>query len=269
MTRALEPVLDLRSISVRIDGSLILDGVDWAVASGQRWVVLGRNGVGKTTLLRVAALQLHPSTGTVDLLGRRLGHVDVRVLRRRIGLVSPAVTELLRPTMSAADLVVSAIYGALVPWWLQVTDADRASAAALLERFAVLDLADRPFATLSSGERQRVLLARALVTGPDLVLLDEPMAGLDLGAREALIEDLGALAGAPETAPIVLVTHHAEEIPPGFTHGLILGDGRIVAAGPLDTVLTDSTMSEAFDIELAVSREAGRWRTVASPRTRT
>jgi iron complex transport system ATP-binding protein len=256
-------VLALRSVSVRVDGSLILDRVDWAVAPGERWIVLGPNGAGKTTLVRLAALLLHPSTGTVDLLGRRLGTIDVRVLRRRVGLVSPAVTELLRPTMSAADLVVSAIYGALVPWWLHVTEDDRASADAVLERFGVLDLADRAFGTLSSGERQRVLLARALVTEPDLVLLDEPMAGLDLGAREALIRDLGALAVFPGTAPIVLVTHHAEEIPPGFTHGLILGDGQIVASGPLDVVLTDSTMSAAFDIELTVSREAGRWRAVA------
>jgi iron complex transport system ATP-binding protein len=258
-----DPVLDLRSVSVRVDGSVILDRVDWAVAPGERWIVLGPNGAGKTTLMRLAALLLHPSTGTVDLLGGRLGHVDVRVLRRRVGLVSPAVTELLRPTMSAADLVVSAIHGALVPWWLQVTDDDRAAADAVLERFGVLDLADRPFGTLSSGERQRVLLGRALVTRPDLVLLDEPMAGLDLGAREILVGDLGALAVDPETAPIVVVTHHLEEIPPGFTHGLILDGGRIVAAGALDVVLTDSTMSAAFGIELRVSHEAGRWRAVA------
>ena len=263
MSTDLDPVLALRDVSVRVDGAVILERIDWAVTPGQRWVVLGPNGAGKTTLMRLAALQLHPSSGSIDLLGRRLGTVDVRTLRRRVGLVSPAVTEMLRPTMSCADLVVSAVYGALVPWWLQVTDDDRAAAAAALDRFGVLHLADRAFGTLSSGERQRTLLARALVTDPDLVLLDEPMAGLDLGAREALVGDLGALADDPGTAPIVLVTHHAEEIPPGFTHGLVLGGGEIVAGGPIEAVLTDTTLSAAFGIELAVSREADRWRAVA------
>jgi iron complex transport system ATP-binding protein len=260
LTAAAGPSLALERVSVRVDGSRIIDDVDWTVWPGERWVVLGPNGAGKTTLLQLAALVLHPSVGTVHVLGHRLGRTDVRDLRRHIGLVSPALTDRIRPTMSAADLVVSAIHGALVPWWIEVTDADRVSARTLLERFGVLELADRPFDTLSSGERQRVLLARALVTEPAIVLLDEPMAGLDLGAREALVEDLAALATEPGATPIVLVTHHVEEIPPGFTHGLVLAAGRVVAVGPLDTVLTDATLSRAFAIELAVARHGDRWR---------
>jgi iron complex transport system ATP-binding protein len=259
-----DPVLEMRSVSVQVDGSLILDSLDWTVSPDERWVVLGPNGAGKTTLLRLAALSRHPSLGTIDLLGHRLGRADVRELRRRVGLVSPALTDRLRPTMTAEDLVVSAIHGALVPWWIKVTDADRVAANALLERFGVLGLADRPFGSLSSGERQRVLLARALVTEPDLLLLDEPMAGLDLGAREGLIRDLAALADADTAPPIVLVTHHAEEIPPGFTHGLVLSGGRVVAAGSLETVLTDATLSVAFDLDLTVRPEGSRWRATAA-----
>jgi iron complex transport system ATP-binding protein len=264
MTTDADPALVLGTVSVQVEGCLILDGIDWTVWPGERWVVLGPNGAGKTTVIQLAALSLHPSVGTVDVLGHRLGRTDVRALRRRIGLVSPALTDRIRPTMSAADLVVSAIHGALVPWWIDVTDADRASANALLERFGVLDLTDRAFETLSSGERQRVLLARALVTEPALVLLDEPMAGLDLGAREALIGDLAMVAGGRGATPIVLVTHHVEEIPPGFTHGLILRAGRVVAAGPLDAVLTDTIMSTAFALELTVSRHGDRWRAQAA-----
>jgi iron complex transport system ATP-binding protein len=257
------PVLRLDGVSVRMAGSTLLDGVDWAVGADDRWVVLGPNGAGKTTLLRVAALHLHPSAGVVTVLGQRLGQTDVRRLRTRIGLVSPALTDLLRPTMTARDLVVSALHGALVPWWLHVTDDDRDRATAMLARFEVLDRADRAFATLSSGERQRVLLARALVTEPDLVLFDEPMAGLDLGAREALIGDLAALAADGAAPPLVLVTHHAEEIPPGFTDGLLLDGGRVVAAGPLDTVMSDRTLSAVFGLALEVDRDGGRWRAVA------
>ena len=261
MTADSAPVLDLRGVSVRVDGKRILGALDWAVHPGDRWVVLGPNGAGKTTLMQLAALQLHPSTGTVQLLGHRLGRVDVRSLRKRVGLVSAVVAESLRPTLSALDLVVSAIHGALVPWWIHVTADDEAEAATQLDRFGVLDLADRQFETLSSGERQRVLLARALVTDPDLVLLDEPMAGLDLGARERLVDDLELLAEGADPTPIILVTHHLEEIPTGFTHGMLLSDGKPVAAGPLDAALTDASLSTAFGLELTVHTEAGRWRT--------
>jgi iron complex transport system ATP-binding protein len=256
------PVLDLDGVSVQVDGATILHRLTWRVAPGERWVVLGPNGAGKTTLLRLASLFLHPSRGTVQVLGETLGRTDVRGLRRRIGLVSPSMTDLLRPTMTATDLVVSALHGALVPWWITTTDADRAAADSVLARFGVTDRADRPFATLSSGERQRVLLARAFVTDPEIVLLDEPVAGLDLGARESLIAELAHTAADPTTPPLVLVTHHPEEIPPGITHALLLRAGRCMASGTIATVMTDELLTEAFATPLSVSEDGGRWRAV-------
>jgi iron complex transport system ATP-binding protein len=241
------------------DRTTILHGVHWTVREGERWVVLGPNGAGKTTLLRLAGLYLHPSSGEVEVLGHRLGEVDVRTLRRRIGLVSPAFAGMLRDGVAAIDVVMTAREAALETWWHAYDAADRMAARALLDRMGVADLAERPFGTLSSGERQRVLLARSLWGDPDLVLYDEPTAGLDLGAREDLLARLAALAHDPSTPPVVVVTHHVEEIPQGITHALLVGGGTIMAAGPVREVLTSESLSELFGLPLKLEQHDGRY----------
>jgi iron complex transport system ATP-binding protein len=255
MTAALE----LRRATVVRGERAIVDGVDWTVRPHERWVVLGRNGSGKTTLLRLASCYLHPTSGTVDVLGGRLGRVDVRSLRARIGLTSAALADQLRPTLDALEVVMTAKHAALEPWWHQYSDADRARAVQLLDRLGVGALAERHFGTLSSGERQRVLLARTLMIQPGIVLLDEPNAGLDLGGREELVAALTALAVDPASPPIVLVTHHVDEIPPGFTHLLLVREGRVLAAGPIDTTLTPEALSETFGVALCLERRNGRF----------
>jgi iron complex transport system ATP-binding protein len=257
--------LSLRGVSLVRGERRILDGVDWEVGPGERWVLLGANGSGKTSLARIASLWLHPSSGEVEVLGGVLGRIDVRRHRTRIALVSAAMADQLRPALSAEDIVVTARYGALEPWWHTYTDADRADALAALDRVGAAWLADRQFGTLSSGERQRVLLARALFGDAGLLLLDEPMAGLDLAAREDLVARLGALAHDRSTAPMILVTHHVDEIPPGFTHALLLRAGRVAAAGPLDEVLTAGALTDTFGIPLVLERRHGRWWSVAAP----
>jgi iron complex transport system ATP-binding protein len=256
------PTLELRGVGVVRDGCRILDGVDWRVVPEERWVVLGANGSGKTTLLRVASLYLHPTEGSVTVLGGTLGRTDVRSLRTRVGLASQAFADLLHPEVTVVDVVMTAKHAALEPWWHTYDDADRDRARGMLERLGVDRLGDRPFGTLSSGERQRVQLARTLMADPGLVLLDEPTAGLDLGGREDLVDRLANLAADPTLAPVVLVTHHVEEIPAGFTHLLVLRAGRLLAAGPLPANLTADVLSTAFDIDLDLDFDPahGRWR---------
>ncbi|MBA3281938.1 MAG: ATP-binding cassette domain-containing protein [Acidimicrobiia bacterium] len=254
------PVLDLCGVGVRRDGELLLDGIDWQVGATDRWVVLGPNGSGKTTLVRLASLWLHPSCGTVRVFGEELGRTDVRPLRARIGVSSAALADRLRADLSVRDVVVTGRRGALEPWWHTYDDHDRERAADALKRVGADHLALRPFATLSSGERQRVQLARTLAADPELLLLDEPSAGLDLGAREDVMARLGALATDQSVAPTVLVTHHVEEIPVGFTHVLLLRGGRVVRAGSLADALTESALSETFGIDVRLETEGGRWR---------
>lgn len=241
------------------DGRHLLRDIDWRVEPGQRWALLGRNGSGKSSLVRIASLYLHPSTGTVDVLGERLGRTDVRRLRTRIGLASAGMADLLRPDLTATDVVVTAKHAALEPWWHTYDDDDRARARHCLDEVGMVGFADRRFGSLSSGERQRVLLARTLVTDPGLLLLDEPTAGLDLSGRETLVDGLATLAARPDAPPIVLVTHHVEEIPPGFTHGLLLADGEVQVAGPLDDVLTADALSRCFGLRLGLEHRHGRW----------
>lgn len=260
------PALALTDVSVSLGGRPVLDRITWRVEAGERWVVLGRNGCGKTTLLRVASLNLHPSSGAVDVLGERLGRTDVRVLRTRIGLASSAMADKLRPGIAASDAVMTARHGALEPWWHTYDDADRARARALLAQLRIGDVADQPFGTLSSGERQRVQLARMLMNDPGILLLDEPTAGLDLGGREDLVDALADLATDPSAPPMVLVTHHVEEIPPGFTHALLLQAGRVMAAGPLDRVLDQGALTRCFERDLVLERTAGRWSARGVPR---
>jgi iron complex transport system ATP-binding protein len=257
-------ILELREVSVRIAGRTVLDEVTWSVGPGERWVVLGPNGSGKTTLLRVASLYLHPSAGVVRVLGGTVGRIDVRAVRPRIGLASAALADLIRPDVIARDAVMTARHGALETWWHDYEERDRDRALELLDRFGVADRAEQAFGTLSSGERQRVQLARTLMTDPEVVLLDEPAAGLDLGGREDLVGRLGALATDGATPPLVLVTHHVEEIPLGFTHALVLSGGRVVAQGALGSVVTSAVLSEAFGVAVEVSERSGRWSARAS-----
>ena len=246
-------------ITLDLDDTRVLDDVSWEIRAGERWVVLGPNGAGKTTLLRIAALYQHPTSGTVEVLGQRLGRCDVRALRERIAFSSPALAARLEPSMTAAQVVMTARYAALAPWWHQYTDADRARAISLLERFRCAALADHRLPTLSAGERQRVLLARTLMTDPGLILLDEPTAGLDVGGREELIADLSQWAQDKQGPPLVLVTHHLEEIPPHFTHALVLSKGRVAAAGPIKATVTSEILTEAFALPLKVEAREARF----------
>jgi iron complex transport system ATP-binding protein len=252
-------VIALHAVGIRREGTVVLDDIDWSVGPGERWVILGPNGSGKTTLLTLAGARLWPSSGRVEILGSRLGRVDVRTLRPRIALVSGSVTRQLRADLPARDVVVSGRHGALETWWHAYSDEDWAHADRLLDEAGFAAIATRPFGVISEGERQHVLLARALMSHPELLLLDEPAAGLDLGARERLVSRLGALAADRRSPPMVLVTHHCEEIPRGFTHAGLVRQGRLVAAGPLEDVITSALVSTCFDIAVTVGQRDGRW----------
>jgi iron complex transport system ATP-binding protein len=257
----------LEHVRVVRNGTALLDDVSWEVGAGERWALLGPNGSGKTTLLTVVGSALWPTSGTVEILGERLGRVDMRALRRRIAVVSASVSRTLRPELPALDVVLTGRFAALETWWDEYTDADRDRAAALLAEagFGAPGFAERPFGLLSEGERQQVLLARALMSSPELLLMDEPAAGLDLGARERLLGRLAALAGDPSVPPLVLVTHHLEEIPPGVTHAALMQGARLVAAGPVEEVLVGATVSDAFGVSVTVERHGGRWSARAVP----
>lgn len=248
------PSVVVSGATVRGGERVILGPLDWTVEPQQRWLVLGANGSGKTTLLRMLTMYAHTATGTVTVLGERLGRTDVRVLRRRIGFLSASLAAQLRPALSAQDVVVTARYAALEPWWHEYTADDRARADACLERFGVGWAAERSLGSLSSGEQQRVLLARVMMNDPGLILLDEPSARLDLGGREQLVSALSDLVADPVAPPIVLVTHHLDEVPHGMTHALLLREGVPVAMGELDDVLTSATLSETFDVALNLTR---------------
>jgi iron complex transport system ATP-binding protein len=253
-------VLDLRGVSFVRDDRTILATMDWRVDADERWLVLGANGSGKTTLVRIAAMYEHPSSGDVTVLGERLGRTDVRVLRRRIGYSSAAIAMQIRPELTCVDVVMTAKFAALEPWWHRYDDDDRARAIACLEQMRVAPFADRSLGTLSSGEQQRVLLARALMTDPGLLLLDEPSARLDLGGREQLVAALAELTTDPTAAPLVLVTHHLDEVPEGMTHVLMLRHGQVVARGPIETTLTGAALSDCFEMVLQLERRRdGRW----------
>ncbi len=237
----------------------VLRQVDLVVGAGERWVVLGPNGSGKTTILQLASGYLHPTRGQVEILGYRLGRVDVRRLRERIGLVSASIAKMLVPSVTGVEVVMAARNGALDPWWHTYDDEVRAEARRLLAVAGFAHVADRPFGVMSEGERQQVLLARSLMAAPELLLLDEPAAGLDVRGRELLLARLTSLAADPSSPPTILVTHHVEEIPVGFDHVLLLRDGAVVTSGPLDEHLTAASLSETFAMELVVSEHAGRW----------
>jgi iron complex transport system ATP-binding protein len=252
-------ILRLIGVSVRRSGRTILGPIDWSIGPGERWVVIGPNGSGKTTLAQVASTYLWPTTGTVEVLGETIGRVDARELRRRIGYAGAGLEAAIDPALSALDVVVTARHAALGPWWHTFTDEDRRRAHRLLAEIGTGGLADRPFGLLSTGERRRVQIARALMPDPDLLILDEPGSSLDLGARETLVRDLAELAERSRPAAIVLVTHHLEEIPRGFRHALVMGDGRSIAAGAIGDTLTGPALSAAFGMPIEVDVRAGRF----------
>lgn len=261
-------VFDLTDVTVIRSGKTLLDSITWSVRTGEHWVVIGPNGAGKTTLLQILGASLHPTSGRVEILDETLGSVDVFDLRTRIGHTSTSIAERIPARESVRNVVLSAAYAVLGRWHEEYDEEDFKRVEQLLAELGISQLADRTFGTLSEGEKKRVLIARALMTDPEAVLLDEPGAGLDLGAREDLLASLDVLSGDPDGATLVLVTHHVEEIPAGFTHALVLGEGRVVAQGALDEVLTSQTLSRAFGQRLEVTRDRGRFTARRAPAAR-
>lgn len=236
-----------------------MDGLTWAVNDDERWVVLGPNGAGKTTILQLADTMLHPTSGTVDILDERLGRADVFELRPRIGFASTALAKRIPADETVLNAVLTAAYSVLGRWNEQYENIDERRALRVLQEWRLDHLADRTFGTLSEGEQKRVQVARAIMTDPELLLLDEPTASLDLGSREVLVGLLGEYAKSPVTPALVMVTHHVEEIPAGFTHVLLLRDGKVVAQGPLASTLTDENLTETFGVPIKLTEDDGRF----------
>ena len=251
--------LDLRKVSIVRGDKTLLRSVTWRVEEGQRWIVLGPNGAGKTTLLQVAGAAMHPSSGKATILGERLGRVDVFDLRTRIGHVSSRIADQIPPAESAADVVMSAAHGVTGRWHEEYDASDGERRDQIMTELGIAHLSNRTFGTLSEGERKRVLIGRALMTDPEILLLDEPSVGLDLGAREDLLSSLEVLSSDPSAPVLVMVSHHVEEIPVGFTHAMLLRDGHVVAAGPLDETLTAQNLGRTFGTKLELDRRGGRW----------
>ncbi|MGF1426315.1 ABC transporter ATP-binding protein [Kitasatospora sp. LaBMicrA B282] len=252
-------VLELVDVSVVRDGRALISQVSWSIAEGERWVILGPNGAGKTTLLQVAASYLHPTSGTVAVLGEKLGSVDVFELRQRIGLAGASLLDRIPREQTVLQTVLTAAYGMTATWQETYESVDESRALLLLDRLGMRGYENRSFGTLSEGERKRTLIARALMIDPELLLLDEPAAGLDLGGREDLVRRLGQLASDEQAPAMAIVTHHVEEIAPGFTHVLMIRQGKVLAAGPIDTELTARNLSLCFGLPLTLERHGDRW----------
>jgi iron complex transport system ATP-binding protein len=254
------PVLELSDLTVVRGGNNILDSVTWSVEPDERWVVLGPNGAGKTTLLQIASATIHPSSGSAQILGEQLGKVDVFELRPRVGFASTALGRRIPANEAVLDAVMTAAYSVTGRWNEEYDDVDQRRAQRVLREWRLDHLEGRLFGTLSDGEQKRVQIARAVMTDPELLLLDEPAASLDLGSREELLQLLGAYATSSGSPAMVMVTHHVEEIPPGFTHALLLVDGKVAATGPIAEIITGERLSEVFGLELLVSTsENGRY----------
>jgi iron complex transport system ATP-binding protein len=267
-------LIDFARVTLRRGRQTLVGPVTWSVELDERWVVIGPNGAGKTSLLRIAAAFEHPSSGTAFVLGERLGRADMSELRSRVGLSSSALSQRMPEEEVVRDLVVSAGYAVMGRWRERYDDVDYDQAIDMLESVGAEHLADRTYGTLSEGERKRVLIARSMMTDPELLLLDEPAAGLDLGGREELVARLADLAADPDSPALVLVTHHVEEIPQGFSHCLILSEGKVVDSGLLPDVLTAENLSTAFGQSIALEVIDGRYfarrtRTRAAHRRRT
>lgn len=252
-------VLEFSDVVVRRNARDIVDHLDWEVSDDQRWVVLGPNGAGKTTILQLADTLIHPTSGAVTILGERLGRTDVFELRPRIGFASSAMARRIPAEETVLDVVLTAAFSVVGRWREDYEDIDERRALRVLAEWQLDDLADRTFGTLSDGEQKRVQIARSIMTDPELLLLDEPTASLDLGAREDLLTLLGGYAQAPTTPAMVMVTHHVEEIPVGFTHVLLLREGRAVASGPLAEALTGESLTETFGTPITLREEDGRF----------
>jgi len=258
-------VLQLRAVGVRRGDATLLRDVTWTVNENERWVIVGPNGAGKTTLLQIAAAMLHPTTGSVEILEEEIGRTDVFELRPRIGIASSAVAQQVPTGEKVIDLVLTASYAILGRWQEEYDSTDVTRAVELLDALGCADLIRRTFSTLSEGERKRVQIARALMPDPELLLLDEPAAGLDLGGREDLVARLARLADDPAAPTMVMVTHHVEEVPEGFTHALLVRKGEVVAQGKVDEVFTGEHLTACFGLPLAVDRQNGRWYARATP----
>jgi iron complex transport system ATP-binding protein len=252
-------VLDIQDVSVVRDGNTILNDISWTVRDSQRWVIIGPNGAGKTTLLALAAATEHPTEGTVTVLGETLGEGDVFGLRPRLGFASTAMARRIPSNETVVNVVMTAAWAVTGRWNEKYDDVDEKRARLVLAEWKLGHLADRTFGTLSDGEQKRAMIARAVMTDPEILLLDEPAASLDLGAREELVTLLGRYASAPNAPVILMVTHHVEEIPKGFTNALVLRDGEIHASGPIDQVISSEVLTAAFDVPLTVTREGGRF----------
>jgi iron complex transport system ATP-binding protein len=252
-------VIAVDGATVTRGGIDLLHDLSWRVELDERWVVLGPNGAGKTTLLNLASARIYPTRGTVHVLGEQLGRVDVAELRTRIGLTTAALHDRIPPDEAALDVVVTASWGVMGRFRETYEPLDTGRGRALLDQLGVASLADRRYGTLSEGERKRVQIARALMTDPELLLLDEPAAGLDLGGREDLVRWLAELAADPDAPALVLVTHHVEEIPPGFSHALLLREGSIVAAGLMRDTVTSENLTKTFGVPLRVTYDTGRF----------
>lgn len=252
-------VLRFDDVSVLRDGRAILDSVIWEVQPDQRWVILGPNGAGKTSLLSIAASLMYPSLGTVNILGERLGGVDVFELRPRIGIASTAMSRRIPRDETVLNVVMTAAYSVTGRWNEEYEGIDEKRTHRVLAEWHLDHLADRTFGTLSDGEQKRVQIARAVMTDPELLLLDEPASSLDLGAREELVAILGGFAQSPAAPAIVMVTHHVEEIPVGFTHALLLREGAIVAAGPVAETITSANLEKTFGLPVTLDTAGGRF----------
>lgn len=256
-------LLKLEDVSVLRDGKVILGPISWSLSTGQRWVIIGPNGAGKTTLLALVGALIHPSSGSVEILGNRMGSVDVFELRPRIGMSSSALQDSLPGEERVVDLVLTAAY-AITGRWLEEYDLwDESRAKALLDIFGVRELSERRFGTLSEGERKRVQIARSLMADPEILLLDEPAAGLDLGGREDILERISRYLDEEGAPASVIVTHHIEEIPRGTTHVLLLSAGGIFAAGEINSVLTESNLNQLFGVEIALSHDGRRYSAIS------
>ena len=252
-------VLSLQNVSVRKGDRTILGPLNWEVHAGERWVILGPNGAGKTTLLQMCATLAHPTIGTVSILGEQLGKVDVFELRNRVGFTSSAMIDLLPPEEKVIDIVLTAAY-AMLERWQEIYDLwDESRAKALLTTFGVRELGERTFGTLSEGEKKRVQIARAIMSDPELLLLDEPAAGLDLGGREDILRRISQFAAEPTAPATVIVTHHIEEIPAGTTHVLLLKNGLVVRQGLIEDNLTSDSLSETYGIPILLEINHGRY----------
>ena len=255
----MKPVLEFNDVTLVRDDRTILNGINWSVSANERWVIVGPNGAGKTSLLKIASAQLHPTSGSASVLGERLGETNVFDIRTRVGFASTAIANRIPNSELVLDAVMTASYAITGRSKEKYDEVDERRAKRVLKEWSLAEYSDRPFGTLSDGEKKRTQIARAVMPDPELLLLDEPVASLDIGSREATIKILGNYASHPAAPAIIMVTHHLEEIPTGFTHALVINNGQIAASGPITSTLTTEKLSQAYGLELEVVLLGGRF----------